>query len=99
MRDLQLALFRGPQARSTDPVTSHAAAANVDIGIGAEILNTFAVFGHLTDDELVDAMPARFGPTTKTARSRLTKLGYLVDSGDRRPSRRGMPSIVWRHAT
>ena len=48
-----------------------------------------------TDDELCSYLNVRYPPTVKSARSRLSRAGYLRDSGVRRDSARGRPSIVW----
>ena len=52
----------------------------------------------MTDDELCDRLIGHYPPTVKTARSRLSKAGVLVDSGERRMSNHNRPSIVWRLA-
>lgn len=108
--DAQLALFdgqpsrnryvepSGPRARRHDPDTSVAAAAAVGVtaaGLQLEILEAFVAHGALTDDELAGYLPHRHAPTVKTARSRLSGLGELVDTGWRRPSLRGRAQIVW----
>jgi hypothetical protein len=68
------------------------------------ILDVFArephpwYMGGLTDDEIAARLPACHAPTVKSARSRLTAAGLLVDSGERRPSSRGRQMIVWRLA-
>lgn len=108
--DAQLALFdgqpsqnryvepSGPRARRRDPDTSHAAATHVARGAGTLevlILEQFVAHGTLTDDELCLWLRDHYPPTVKTARSRLSGLGDLVDTGWRRPSVRGRPQIVW----
>ena len=100
-------------ARMTDPDTSVAAAASITPGrTEAAILDGFrrqrAVVARIggdeadegyTDDELVAQMaPEHYSPTVKSARSRLSNAGLLVDSGTRRPSSRGREMIVWRLA-
>lgn len=101
----QLALFVEPRARRTDPDTSRAAAQAQTGGVEAVILSTFAYAAHLwgrergglTDDDLAGILAKDFyGPTVKTARSRLSKRGLLIDSGARRKSARGRDQIVWR---
>lgn len=99
----QLALFTQPLARHDNPATSADAAAAVAPHAGtleALILETFAVERNnrgmgLNDDELCELLAMNHAPTLKTARSRLTRRGLLVDSGTRRPSQRGRDSIVW----
>jgi hypothetical protein len=93
----QLEFFNEPRARRMDPDTSHAAAGSVEAWVTEDrILRTFAIHGQLTDDELCEWLPLWHPPTVKTARSRLSKRGLLVDSGERRPSQRGRDMIVWR---
>ena len=96
----QLALFRGPQARAGDPSTSRdAAAAQRDPrGVEAAILVAFADIGPCTDDELCDELACWYPPTVKSARSRLSKRGLLVDTGCTRPSLRGCQQKVWQLA-
>ena len=84
--------------RHTDPATSvEAAAVQQPQALEVEILEVFHVDGGrgLTDDELVSVLRPRYGPTVKTARSRLTKRGTLVDTGQRRLSNRGRLMTVW----
>lgn len=91
-----------PAARATDPETSHAAAAAVPSGVvEAAVMRVFvrkfSTYGcGMTDDELVAALPEHHGPTVKSARSRLSKSGRLVNSGCTALSNRGRASIVWR---
>lgn len=100
MSDTQLALFRGPQARGCDPITAHVAAATVNEPGYTEfrILAAFDVHGALTDDELVEMLPDFYGPTIRTARSRLTKKGLIVPTGATRLSGRGRDMTVWQVA-
>lgn len=95
----QLELFNEPKARRRDPATSRAAAMSVLPMVGSQenrVLERFAIHGPMTDDELVMRSPQWHGPTIKTCRSRLSKRGLLIDSGQRRPSLRGKDQIVWR---
>ena len=94
-----------PLVRANDPVTSLGAARSVTPGRTERlILEAFYRVGYrkprhlrgFTDDELCTWMPTLHPPTVKSARSRLTGLGLLVDSGERRPSVRGRDQIVWR---
>jgi hypothetical protein len=95
-----------PTARHTDPPTSKAAAESIPPGVleGAIIkvfVKRFSTAAHgqewgLTDDQLCEILDYRHGPTVKSARSRLTKAGRLVNSGRTAPSNRGKPSIIWR---
>lgn len=95
--------WRG-KARTTDPDTSHAAAREITGRTERAILAVFDSWwdgrpNRLTDQQLCAAFPNLYAPTVKSARSRLTKQGILVDSGERRPSSRGRPMIVWKLAT
>lgn len=64
------------------------------------ILDTFASFGPMSDDALVGMMPGHYlGASIKTARSALTKEGFLVATGETRMSNAGSPMNVWRIAT
>lgn len=84
-------------ARTTDPDTSVAAAASVTPGRTERlILEAFRAGDAMTDDEIAAALAPMHAPTVKTARSRLSKAGFLADSGARRASRRGRDQIVWR---
>jgi hypothetical protein len=101
---VQPTLFDLPHTRHrrTDPETSRTAAATQQNSpLEGDILEVFRLhrpYAGLTDDQLCRLMPERYGPTVKTARSRLTKRGLLVDSGRRAPSGRGREMIVWRKA-
>lgn len=100
----QLAWNLGPRSRRTDGETSRAAAASITPGrTEARILAAFVqvpdrhmLHGGFTDDELADALSTFYAPTVKTARSRLSKAGLLVDSGLMRRSNRGREMTVWR---
>jgi hypothetical protein len=89
-----------PRHRHTDPDTSQAAAAaQRPSALEAEIIRVFHLHRPhvgLTDDQVCRLLPDRYAPTVKTARSRLTKAGVLVDSGQRQRSNRGRDMIVWR---
>jgi hypothetical protein len=89
-------LFDGlPNVRASDPETSRAAASLDRSSLKARVeAALLAVPGGLTDWELVDALgekDRRKGSITK----RRQELG-AVDTGERRPSRDGLPTIVWR---
>lgn len=91
-----------PRHRHTDPDTSRAAArAQQPSALEAEIVRTFQLHRPtigLTDDQLCRLLPDRYAPTVKTARSRLTRAGVLVDTGARQRSNRGRDMCVWRLA-
>ena len=83
--------------RRSDPETAReAAVAQHGSGVPAVVLRTFYAHPGLTDDELCAQVPYLYPPTVKSARSRLSKAGELVDSGERRLSDRGRRQIVWR---
>ena len=86
-----------PRARAVDTQTALDAARSITPGrTEALILQQFGMcFFGMTDDELAGALAPAHAPTVKTARSRLSKRGRLIDSGRRRPSVRGRDQIVW----
>ena len=89
-----------PRARANDMQTALDAAKSVTPGRTERlILEVFQIRAGFaagcTDDELAARLPLCYPPTVKSARSRLTALGLLVDSGTRRPSDRGRAQIVW----
>lgn len=85
--------------RLFDPDTSYAAAQCIGQGVENAAYRVFCRDGcSLTDDELAALLPGFYAPTVKSARSRLTRRGLLVDSGKRRSSERGQRMIVWRLA-
>lgn len=101
-----LSLFDVPAdalVRVSDPVTSARAARSITPGrMEQPILDVFRAspYRGFTDDELVAELPALYGPSVKTARSRLAsskdgRVPLLVDSGKRRLSDRGRDQIVW----
>jgi len=87
-----------PRHRHTDPDTSRAAAAiQHSSELETEIVKVFHADGGrgLTDDELAAVLRHRYGPTVKTARSRLAGHGIVIDTGQRRHSNRGRLMAVW----
>jgi hypothetical protein len=85
-------------SRRTDPETSRDAAAVVSAGVEDAVLRVHQSTAYLvgfTDDELAAVLHRMHPPTVKTARSRLSRRGLLIDSGLRRPSNRGRDQIVW----
>lgn len=93
----QLELFNGPRARVDDPPTSVAAAASLPPcgALESLILDTFARWGAMTDEEACARLPEIYGPTLRTCRSRLAKRGLLVPTGELRASSRGRDMRVW----
>ncbi len=103
----QASLFDAPQAglvRHSDPVTSLASARSLTPGRTERLILEQAP-GHpdgFTDDEMAAGLwwaHGAYGPTVKTARSRLSKAGLLRDSGVTRASNRGRLQIVWELAS
>lgn len=95
----QLSLLSEPRSRHDNPETSRDAARAVAQHAGALenlILQEFCLHDYMTDDELCAWLPSHHAPTVKTCRSRLSKRGLLVDTGERRPSLRRRDQIVWR---
>jgi hypothetical protein len=82
-------------ARRTDPQTSHDAADTIGDQAERAIRRLYAIPRHLTDDEICDLLPELYPPTVKSARSRLTKAGFLVGWGTE-PSARGRAMTVWK---
>lgn len=87
-----------PRYRRSDPQTSVDAARTVSGRTERLILAVFRSNRYqvgYTDDELCGQFLGACDGTIKTARSRLSNRGLLVDSGIRRPSQRGRDQIVW----
>lgn len=83
------------RARKTDPGTSHAARRGPSVE--DEIVAVFKRGLWLSDEALCRELPERYGPTVRSARSRLSDAGMLVDTGKTAMSARGRPMIVWSH--
>lgn len=82
--------------RLFDPDTSYQAARIIGSGVENAVYRAFCeAAGGMTDDDLCSTCPEFYGPTLKSARSRLAKRGLLEDSGERRKSNRGQQMIVW----
>lgn len=95
-----------PHAKTTDPETSHAAAASVKNITQTQqaILSIFDRFGSMVDDRLVELYNLKVvGGTApraslsgiKTRRKELVVRGLIQDSGDRRVLESGRRAIVW----
>jgi predicted ArsR family transcriptional regulator len=52
--------------------------------------------GPLTDEEIAARLPGLYEPTVRTARSRLSKRGLVVPTGETRRSARGREMHVWQ---
>jgi hypothetical protein len=85
-----------PNVRNTDPDTSHAAAA---VNRDTDRARALAVHRQhpdgLTDFELGDLM-GRQQTSAGKRRGELVALGFICDSGTRRPAPSGSSAIVWR---
>lgn len=90
------------RVRTSDPDTSHAAAASLDdiSEVQALVLDIHKAHpSGLTDEELLaiysrDRVTAESSPRKR--RCDLTKLGALFDSGERRELSTGRKGIVWK---
>lgn len=97
---------RDPQARArtTDPATSHAAAASLSIeqlrSSQREVYDLFLLNGDMTDEQVADVAVIRGVKQSpsglRTRRKELVEGGMLEDSGRRAALRSGRSSIVWR---
>ena len=95
-----------PVARSTDPVTSHDAAAGL-AGISdrqALVLEVLRTCGPLTDQELARIYAGRVNSHgyigqsdsgLRTRRRELVDAGFVYDTGTKRPTVGGDQAIVW----
>jgi hypothetical protein len=86
-------------ARTTDPDTSHEAAASVtnSAKVQAAILDLLS-HRPFTDDELSRLLAYRMTVSPsglRTRRAELVRLGKVVDSGERVRLRSGRRAIVW----
>lgn len=86
-------------ARSTDPSTSHAAAASVQVRRSQEQVLGLLRVGPATDQALAARAMAhgiRISPSgLRTRRSELAAMGLVVDSGVRLTTDTGRKAIVW----
>lgn len=94
-------------ARRGDPETSMLAASSLSGRIDGEVLGVFRAGFVGTDDELCARLPHLYGPSIKSARSRLARpvpdkagkpgRGPLLEpTGEHRDSQRGRKQQVWR---
>lgn len=85
-------------ARTSDPATSHAAAAAqtpAKLSAGRLLaLRTLAEHGPLTDFELAE-LTGRAQTSIGCRRKDLVRAGLAADTGQRRLSPSGSPAIVW----
>lgn len=94
-----------PRARTTDPATSHEAAASVtDLNTKQEaVLAVLREIGPSTDQRLVSvymfkkagSVPRQSESGVRTRRSELTKKGLVRPSGEYRTTGSGRRAIIW----
>jgi len=96
-------LFDLPTARPTDPATSHEAASSVRNVRESQqlILKALDIWRRtgLTDEQIYDcpAICSYMSPSgARTRRSELVRQGLVVDSGERRKTKAGRQTIVWK---
>lgn len=97
------ALASRAYARSSDPGTSHAAAASIPVGELREsqqaVLALLREVGPLTDDEILECYQGRLpwqSPSgLRTRRAELVDAGFVKDTGERRTLRSRRLAIVW----
>ena len=94
-----------PRARLSDPATSHAAAASVaNLRHTHRVIHTLlSLDGPMTDEQLMllwnDRIADRISPSgLRTRRAELVDMGYVRDSGERRPLESGRMAIAWEAA-
>ena len=87
----------GPNVRNTDPDTSHMAAAPDRASDRIRVLEALkdAADNGLTDFEL-GVIVGRQQTSAGKRRGELRDLGFVYDSGLRRPAPSGSLAIVWR---
>lgn len=93
-------LMRGPNARRTDPATSHLAAADATPNAATHRARAYAALhaelpGGLTDFELAARLGVQQTSIGKR-RGELRDTGWVEDSGERRAAPSGSKAIVWR---
>lgn len=95
----QLVIFSEPRARHNDSDTAFDAAKAASRRaslLEQNILDAYRVYGPMNDDELCGRLGNWYAPTVKSCRSRLNRRGLLMPSDVRRPSLRGVDSVVWQ---
>lgn len=94
-----------PQARTTDPQTSHEAARSVDNVTATQIAIIGLLTGGLTDTDLVDLyrrnmrhglVPLASESGIRTRRAELVARGLVQDTGERIRLASGRSAIVWK---
>jgi len=97
-------------ARTSDPETSHAAAASVTDLTGKQeaVLQTLALTGPAGDEYLIavyqnraymGVVPEQSESGIRTRRAELVRKGFVMDSGDKTETSTGRKSIVWKVQT
>jgi hypothetical protein len=95
-----------PKARTTDPETSHAAAASLEhlTERRQAVWAILAEYGPLTDEALLAIydqfaedriVPPQSPSGIRTRRNELTKLGLAIDTGQRGTTVSGRAAILW----
>jgi len=88
-----------PRARSTDPLTSHEAAASVRRIRESQqaILDVIVAAGPITDEAIFARLTVKLSPSgARTRRAELVERGLVVDSGETAILPSGRRSIKWR---
>jgi hypothetical protein len=98
--------MNNPQARLTDPDTSHAAAASVDnlTRTRRRILDLLRVFGPMTDQQIRFTYTQVYDEPIsdsglRTRRRELVDAEFVRDSGQRQQLASGRNGIVWEATT
>jgi len=95
-----------PKARTTDPETSHAAAASLErlTERRQAVWAVLAEYGPLTDEALVSIydqladdglIPPQSPSGVRTRRNELAKLGLVADTGQRGTTISGRMAMLW----
>lgn len=90
--------YRPPPVRHDHPETSHEAADKIApvTGRWRKAIFEFASRDQgVTDDEIFARWPDESQSTLRPRRVELVQSRHLIDSGEKRPNRRGNPCIVW----
>lgn len=100
-----------PVARTSDPETSHAAAASITPATlrasHEAIIELMTLIGYGTDEYICNqyellrnmhAWPRQSQSGIRTRRHELTNAGIIIDSGQRAPTISGRLAIVWEIA-
>jgi hypothetical protein len=89
-----------PKVQRDHPETSHQAADKIEPITGQWRLDIYEfaamapAYG-VTDDEIFKRWPDTPESTLRPRRTELCDAGWLIDSGKKRPNRRGNPCTVW----